>query len=107
MREQVDRLLSRERNKKSAHSRGRERAMGPGQNQVGSQRKIQNINRQKAIIKSTTIHKSPVCMQYKEKKSDENRSCDFRELQIIEHGNIFEVFLSSICIIFKKRLRWL
>ena len=42
MREQVDRLLSRERNKKSAHSRGRERAMGPGQNQVGSQRKIQN-----------------------------------------------------------------
>ena len=43
MREQVDRLLSRERNKKSAHSRGRERAMGPGQ--VGSQRKLQNTKK--------------------------------------------------------------
>ena len=59
MREQVDRLLSRERNKKSAHSRGRERAMGPGQNQVGSQRKIQNtrMKKYKKIPKRTTIQK--------------------------------------------------
>ena len=57
MREQVDRLLSRERNKKSAHSRGRERAMGPGQ--VGSQRKIQNtrMKKYKKISKRKTMQK--------------------------------------------------
>ena len=57
MREQVDRLLSRERNKKSAHSRGRERAMGPGQ--VGSQRKLQKTKtkKYKKISKRTTIQK--------------------------------------------------
>ena len=35
--------------------------------------------------------------------------CDFREMQIIVHGNSFEVFLFfySMCLIFKIRLPWL
>ena len=53
MGEQVDRLLSRERNKKSAHSRGRERAMGPGQ--VGSQRKLQNTRTKKNTKKYQNV----------------------------------------------------
>ena len=71
MREQVDRLLSRERNKKSAHSRGRERAMGPGQ--VGPQRKLQNT-RTKNTKKYQNIQqykKWIVNTQQREKKSDE------------------------------------
>ena len=32
---------------------------------------------------------------------------DFREMQIIVHGNSFEVFLYSMCFIFKIRLPWL